>query len=248
MSSLSMLKINDELYIDDLVLLIKSKNKKIGVISDTHVGFIRFLNKKGIFLVDKQVDEIINHLKHVKKLDYFIINGDFFHEFAKVDNFVLESAHKLIDFIKKNVSENLIIVKGNHDKIIDKVLNEKIVDYFEFENYIFTHGDRILDLKLKNKILVIGHEHPAVCLNMGARNEEYKCFLVSKKIVVLPSFNLLSIGHNIIEDRLMSPYLIRKEVDDMDVFVVYDKKEIYFHKVKDLVADADIKINKKIKN
>lgn len=234
MSSLNMLKINEKLYIDDLVLFIKSKNKKIGIISDTHIGFIRFLNKKGIFLVDKQIDEIIKRLKHVKKLDHFIINGDFFHEFARVDNFVLESAHRLIDFIKKNISKSLIIVKGNHDKIIDKVLDEQIIEYFEFENYVFTHGDRILDLDLKNKTLVIGHEHPAVSLNMGARTEEYKSFLVSEKIIVLPSFNLFSVGHNVIEDKLLSPYLIRKEVDKMDVFVVCDGKEIYFHKIKDL--------------
>jgi len=191
------------------------------------------LNKRGIFIPDRQVDEIIQRLKVLKKLDYFIINGDFFHEFSKIDIDVIKAAKKLIDFIKINISSNIIIIRGNHDVMIDEVFNFKIYDYFKLGKYLFTHGDKKIDIK--SKITVIGHEHPAVVLVDESRNEDYKCFLVSKNLIVLPSFNLLISGHNVLTDKMLSPYLIDENLKNFEVFVSYEGEIKYFHKIKDLV-------------
>ncbi|MBN2880800.1 metallophosphoesterase [Candidatus Woesearchaeota archaeon] len=205
-----MIKINSKIYLDRLQLFLKDDSKTIGIIADTHIGYIRLLNKKGIHIIDNQVNDIIKELKETnkKKLDIFIINGDFFHEFSKLDNKVTQAAEKIINLIKKEIAKELIIIKGNHDIMLNHIIKDtKILDYYETSNFFITHGDKYYDT---NKTLIIGHEHPAVKLENKTRSEEYKTFLIKEKIIILPSFNLLLAGHNILEEKFLSPFLKRE--------------------------------------
>ena len=79
--------------------------------------------------------------------------------------------------------KNLILVKGNHDIILGPIAdkrNLKVVNYYKTKEIMFLHGDKILKESLNSKILIIGHEHPALNLREGPRKELYKCFLVGK--------------------------------------------------------------------
>ena len=85
------------------------------------------------------------------------------------------------------------------------------------------HGDYITDkaeLK-KAKTLIIGHEHPSVALRQGGRIEKYKCFLVGewqkKALIVMPSFNTVIEGSDVLKDDLLSPFL--KDISKFEVFV-----------------------------
>ena len=57
------------------------------------------------------------------------------------------------------------------------------------------------------------------------RFEKFKCFLKgkykNKLLIVQPSFNLLTIGTDILKQRLQSPFL--KDIKDFEVFIVEDK-------------------------
>jgi len=182
-----------------------------------------------------------------KKLDLFIIDGDFFHEFSKIDHSVIESAKKIIRFILY-ISKELIIIKGNHDKIIrelfpdlSKGLPVRLEEYIELDRFLITHGDKII--KRNNKtITIIGHEHPAIRLYSKTRFEEYKAFLVSDDLIVLPSANRIVEGHDIIREKCISPYLANlsdDEFNDMDTYICAsnskERKTLHFHKIKNII-------------
>ena len=102
---------------------------------------------------------------------------------------------------------------------------------------MFLHGDKILKESLNSKILIIGHEHPALNLREGPRKELYKCFLLGKYknkiLIVQPSFNLLTEGSDILKEKSLSPFL-QQNLNNFEVFVVADK--VYnFGKIKNLM-------------
>ena len=103
------------------------------------------------------------------------------------------------------------------------------------------HGDKILD-NMK-KTLIIGHEHPAISLKKGARTEKYSCFLKGKykkhELIVLPSFNLLVHGSDVLKEKLLSPFL--DNINNFEVFIVSPEEDLnnlskvlYFGKIRDI--------------
>ena len=89
---------------------------------------------------------------------------------------------------------------------------------------------------------MIGHEHPAIGLRSNLRIEHYKCFLKGKfskqDLIVMPSFNLVTEGGNILKEKLLSPYL--KNIGTFEVYVVGEKDKnnknvFYFGKIGNLI-------------
>ena len=100
---------------------------------------------------------------------------------------------------EKNLNScgEIIIVKGNHDRIIGPIansINARVSDYFIIGEYCFVHGDRDFEEMKDKKIRywIMGHGHPAVKLGDGIKLEKYKCFLIGKykgkEIIIVPSF------------------------------------------------------------
>lgn len=264
----TMIKIKDDIFADDLMLFLKTGRWKVGIIADTHIGFIRNLNKRGILIEDNQADELIGsigqsvkiltgkNLGNERKLDLFIIDGDFFHEFSKIDDWVMESARKVIRFIL-TFSRELIIIKGNHDKIIRELFNDlakglpvRLEDSVEINGFLVCHGDRIIEPETKIHTTIIGHEHPAIRLYSKTRYEEFKAFLSGKDMIVLPSANRMIEGHDILRERCISPYLSGLEAGEFMDLEVYlstgsstgnagKKKDnvtlAYFHRISDIL-------------
>jgi putative SbcD/Mre11-related phosphoesterase len=170
--------------------------------------------------------EVIELLKLNPKI--VVINGDLKHEFAKISDQEWRDALELIDLIKEKCE--LVIIKGNHDKILDKIAEKRQIktkDYFILGNLAILHGDEIiLDvLDKKIKVLIIGHDHPSVSLSDYVKVERYKCFLLGKykdkKLIVMPSFFNLVEGSDIKKEKLLSPFL--KDIKNFEVFVLGDK-------------------------
>lgn len=234
------MKIYNNIEIVDLGLLID----KTLVICDTHIGFEEALNKQGILVPRFQFNEIIKRLEKIvnkKKINKIIINGDVKHEFGTISDQEWRHTLKLLDFLAKY--GKVILIKGNHDTIlgpIAKKRNIEIKNYHTLKNILIIHGDKldkkILQLIKSSKIIIIGHEHPAVSLKEGPRVETYKCFLKgkfkSKTLIVQPSFNLVTEGTDITKEHLLSPFL-QKNLDNFNIYIVADK--VYdFGKLKNL--------------
>jgi len=236
------MKLNNNIEIIDLALyLVKEKTL---VISDLHIGIEESLNKQGVLIPRSQFNDLLNKLKlilnkvEIKKI---VFNGDLKHEFGEISKQEWNNILSLLDFLQ---DKEIIIIKGNHDPILKPIANKrnlKLVDKYDIDDITILHGDKILENL--NKTIIIGHEHPAISLKKGIRQEKYSCFLKgkykNKELIVMPSFNLLTHGTNVLKENLLSPFL--DNIENFEVFVLEPEedlnnlsKTLYFGKINDI--------------
>ena len=208
------------------------------IISDVHIGYEESLNKQGILVPRIQFEDIVKRIMKIfeelngREIKKIIVNGDLKHEFGTISEQEWRNTLKFLDLLSKHCSE-VILIKGNHDKILGPIAEKRNVKIKEFfiidgEKILICHGDKIPDKGMIKSVstILIGHEHPAISLKEGTKIETYKCFLKGKfkrkNLVVQPSFNTMIHGTNILRDFILSPYL-KQNLDEFEVFVVEDK-------------------------
>lgn len=230
------MKISKDIELIETALLI---NKETLVINDLHLGYEASLHLKGILVPRFQLDEIIKIMKRIlqTKPQRVIINGDLKHEFGKVLPWEWQEINKLLDLILENCPE-VIIIQGNHDPVIKPIAEKrkvKVVKEYRINDILIVHGDELV--KSDAKRIIIGHEHPAIKIHDHGKWEKYKCFLKGrwkrKEIIAVPSFNPLLEGTNVLEGRMLSPFL--KDIRNYQVYVVGEKDVFNFGKVKNLI-------------
>jgi hypothetical protein len=236
------MEITKGMEIKDLALYLKKH--KILILGDVHIGYEEALNKQGILVPRFQFSDIIKRLEKIVEnleIETVIINGDLKHEFGKISEQEWRETLKVLDFLSQHCKQ-IKIIRGNHDKIIGPIAekrNVEIIDHFAIDNIYICHGNIIpKDLKFSaSEKIIIGHEHPAISLHEGTRVEKYKCFLKGKykekELIVMPSFNLVTEGTDILQEKTLSPFL-HQDISGFNVFIVSDK--VYdFGKMKKLM-------------
>jgi len=236
-----MTNINDEMQIIDLALWMP-KSKTLAI-SDLHIGYEEALNRQGIMIPRHQLVDTMDRLRKIFsalkiKPKRIIINGDLKHEFGTVNREEFFGVKEVINLLLKNCKE-LIILEGNHDKILGYAKKErvKIKPYLKSGSILFLHGDKIMDID--SDTIVIGHSHPAIKLSDGIANEKVKCFLKGsykgKTLIALPAFNQVTEGTDIIEGETLSPYL--NEAKNLEVWAVPSFNDIlHFGSIKNISA------------
>ncbi len=234
------MEIAKDIEIIDLGLFLKKHN--VLIISDLHIGYENYLTDQGVFVPKFQYKDIINSLKSIfnkSKPEIVIINGDLKHEFGRILRQEWKDVINIIDFIQKHCKK-IIIIKGNHDVILGPIARKKDIDlinYYLIEDILIAHGDEVLDIK--SKIIIIGHDHPAVLLRDKAKFEKYKCFLkgMYKKqiLIVQPSFNPLIEGSDVLKEKILSPYL-NQDISNFELFIFDSKRRenLYFSRIKNM--------------
>ena len=227
--------ISNDFKILNLSLFLKKEN--VLIISDLHIGYEEALNKQGILIPRFSLQDSLKQLKEIigkKRFDRIIINGDLKHEFGTVSNQEWRDTKAIATFLKEK-TKKLILVKGNHDTILTpmKKFDVEIVKEIRIGDILIVHGDKIPEDIEKIKTIIIGHEHPAISLRDNSRVERFKCFLIGtfkgKRLIVMPSFNPVLPGSDVLKDKMLSPLLTN--VDDFEVIVV-DKEVLEFGKIK----------------
>jgi len=243
------MKIIDNIEIVDLGLYLKKQ--KTLIVSDLHIGYEQMMHEEGIMFPLDQLGESINEVKSIfeelnkrkQDVEKVILLGDLKHyfKFMKKEKF---DVLKFIDFLRNYVKdENIIIIKGNHDKI--EVGGRKFVNFYQDGEIIFIHGDRIFNETYDEgvKLIVMGHIHPSIVLKdeQEVKKERYKCFLkgkfMKKEVFIVPSF--LEITKGILLEEMKEDYSIidKKKLKDFEVFVVnreLGEEALGFGKLKDL--------------
>ena len=232
------MKIIDNINIYELGLHLNKE--KVLIISDLQLGYEENLNKQGILVPRFQLEDIKKTLeKLLKKLkpNKVIINGDLKHEFGKISDQEWRDCLRIFDLIL-NYCKELILIKGNHDLALDPIAKKRDIKVFEnlmIGDILILHGHKIEKIPKNIKTIVIGHEHPAIGLREKGRVETFKCFLKGKykknNLVVMPSFNFVHFGTDILRGVFLSPFL--DKLDEFDVIVVADKM-YKFGKIKDI--------------
>lgn len=228
------MKLTGDIEIIDLCLYLRKEN--ILAIGDMHIGLEESLQKQGVFIPRFDIKEVILRLDNIFKkvgVEKIILIGDVKHEFGTISDQEWRDTLKVLDYLLKK--GNVILIKGNHDTILGPILkkrNLEVVESYKVGDILFVHGDKIVDEK--SKIIVIGHEHPAV--SFKSRDEKFKCFLIgrykNKKLIVMPSFNFLSEGSDVTKENILSPYI--KNIKNFRVYVAEGRVRD-FGLLKDLI-------------
>lgn len=204
------------------------------IIADLHLGYEEALAKQGILAPRMMFQEMRKEIQELLRINprTVIINGDLKHEFGQISRQEWHDTLELLDLLLRR--SKVILIKGNHDMILESIARRKNLEIKEFYitgNMCILHGHKILlDKEIydkKIKTVIIGHEHPAVSLREGAKAEKYKCFLLGKwhkkNLIVMPSFFTIFEGSDVKIEKLLSPYLDEKTIGNFEVFVLGDK-------------------------
>lgn len=215
------------------------------IINDLHIGYEQALRINGILVPKHQLEEIIQIMENIlnkirikakTKPNTIIINGDLKHEFGKILKQEWSEVLKFLDFLLKHCKE-IIIIQGNHDRIIKPIAEKKgvkVVKEFRMGESLVVHGDQLIETDAKR--IIIGHEHPAITIRKGGKYEKYKCFLKGKwhqkELIAVPSFNPLLEGTDVLKEKLLSPFL--KDIKKFEAYIT-NKGEIFnFGKIENL--------------
>ena len=176
-------------------------DKGILVVGDLHIGYENSLKQAGILMPERQIKDIIKEIKDIfkklkqekKEIKKIIFIGDIKHAFSFESKEVYEFK-QVIKFLETLLpKKDIILIKGNHDTI-DYTFEGKMKEFHREEDIGFIHGDKIIKKAFdgKIKLVVMGHLHPSIILQKGAKKETYRCFLIgksfSKVFITMPSF------------------------------------------------------------
>ncbi len=258
------MQISTHIEIIDTCLFLTKSNTLI--IPDVHIGYEEALNKQGILIPRIQFKDIMQSIERViknaisryKNINKIIIIGDLKHEFGTISETEWRQTLKFIDYLQR-YCKDIILLRGNHDKILGPIANKRdlqIVDYLIVDEILLMHGHELPDktkLEFKTlrtiKTIIIGHEHAAISLKEGPRVERFKCFLKGtwkqsnnkkeqKELIVMPSFNPIIEGTDVLQHQLLSPFLKNANISDFEVFIVGDK--VYnFGKLKNFTRNKN---------
>ncbi len=191
---------------------------KIGkclIVADLHIGITKDIYEKGIVMPSQpeKLAKRINKLKKITRTKKLILLGDVKHRvlgFSLQEKFELDRFFLLLDF------DDIIIVKGNHDGGIEKMVprgkNIRVKSSITIENYFLTHGHR--NVKTGKRTIVIGHNQPHVKFRdkLGAVYVEPVWVigklakrLNGKTLVIMPAFNELCGATIVNKDELLGP-------------------------------------------
>lgn len=226
--------------IEILDLALYLKKYKTLIISDLHLGIEDSLIDQGILIPKNQFKIIknkVDNLLRIRVVKTIVLNGDIKHELSRINKQEWEDIDLLLNSFNKL---KIALILGNHDIIMMNILKNKghyAERFIEFGDIVILHGDRIPLEVYNKKVIIIGHEHPSIILTEGAKSEKFKCFLrgkwKEKTLIVMPSFNPLTEGTNVLNSKFLSPF-IESDIKNFNVYIVGDK--IYnFGKIRNLV-------------
>jgi len=234
------MEIHPGIQIIDLGLYLPKQ--KIVCFSDFHIGYEESLAKKGVLVPRQQYKITIDKLEQIFakiEADTVVINGDLKHEFGRATRQEWKEVSRLLDYFARKVKK-IVVIKGNHDPGLGPLAAKRdleIVSDYKAGDVLFIHGDVVP--KKTAKIMIMGHEHPAIILKEEAKSEKYKCFIKGKfkksVLIVQPSFNILTVGTDVRSEKLLSP-LLKKGTKNFEVWIHDESKKeaLYFGKVKKL--------------
>ncbi len=160
--------------------------KKALVFSDLHLGKTAHFRKNGIALPSSLILEDLKRLSRLilhYQAEKLMVVGDFLHAGKN-------SEFEIFKDWKSEFSEiEIMLIKGNHDKIPETELLQLGISEIHFEwkesGFVFSH-----DFTESEHFLISGHIHPGLSLKTGTRRYlKFPCFVVCEKQLILPAFS-----------------------------------------------------------
>jgi DNA ligase-associated metallophosphoesterase len=178
------------------------------VIADLHLGYSWAHRKRGQML-PLGADDLLPRLSSLLATyhpERVLLLGDIVHEAVPVEPFI-EELSGLLRLLEKSAETTLIA--GNHDRKLSQILEGlhpgiMLRRSFQMGATLFAHGDVPVRNEAGGRV-VIGHEHPAICLGDGiSSSARFPCFVSGKTLLVLPAFSRWAAGSSIGSGRFLS--------------------------------------------
>jgi len=186
--------------------------ERVLAVADLHLGYAWAHRYNGQLMPLHPPDDLLARLSDLcsdYRPKHLAILGDIVHEAVPVT----EIANEITElFTTLRGLCGLKLILGNHDKKLRKLASAvtefEFVAQVEVEKFLLVHGDAPIEIP-KDKMVLMGHEHPAISLGDGIKPAKFPCFLISHRVLLLPAFSLWAGGSNIRAYEFMSP-LARK--------------------------------------
>ncbi len=212
------------------------------VLSDMHLGFESYNAGKGILVPKvnlRSIKKIVEKALEGRSVSKIIITGDIKNDFSTVE---IEEIKEIEEFAAFAESKGLevVLVKGNHDNFIDKYKNRLGIKIhgrsFQEGGYLFFHGDTVPAIRKGLKMMVMGHEHPAISIISGSgRKESVRCFLEGRykgvKLLVMPAASYFAGLSSVTYGEMLSPVFRKVDVGNMRAIAFGYGRTIDFGKV-----------------
>ena len=176
------------------------EQEQILAVADLHLGYAWAHRYNGQLLPLHPPDDLLARLTDLcsfYKPKQLAILGDIVHEAVPVAE-ISEELTKLFSALGARCGLKLIL--GNHDKKLRKLASGisdlEFTKRFEAENFLLIHGNDAIDIPA-DKFVLMGHEHPAISLGDGIKSAKFPCFMVSRRVLLLPAFSQWAAGSNI---------------------------------------------------
>ncbi|TMM29985.1 ligase-associated DNA damage response endonuclease PdeM [Polaribacter aestuariivivens] len=161
------------------------------ILSDLHIGKSAHFQKSGIPIPKDVLTTDLERLKQLIlhfKAENLIIVGDLFHAEYNAD--LDEFKEWLLQF--ENLQ--LQLIKGNHDRLSNKIYEQFNIEVFKSELNIntlkFVHDP---EEEINDYFTISGHVHPGVFIKgKGKQRIKLPCFQVTENQLILPAFSLFT--------------------------------------------------------
>lgn len=182
------------------------------VVADLHLGFEKSMEEEG-FNIPGQTKNILEKIISSKdSCDKLLINGDIKHN---IPGFTWEEYRELPKFFRtlQKHFKRIIVCKGNHDGMIERVLDFEVKREYVVGKIGFIHGHRLPSKSLVENVdvIVMGHSHPVFrFIDPISRLKKRACWVIGKpkktfkkkfgsnveRIIVQPAFNKFFAGYS----------------------------------------------------
>jgi putative SbcD/Mre11-related phosphoesterase len=186
------------------------ENEGVLAIADLHLGYAWAHRFNGQMLPLHNADFLIGRVSDLIQTyipKRVVLLGDILHQAVPITA-VEKDFSELVQLI--NASALLTLVRGNHDKKLATFIKKcqlpvQLEAQAESGDSLFIHGD-IAPTNIEDfKLVLMGHEHPAISLGDGvSTSARFPCFLLSERVLVLPAFSLYAAGTSFRSHRFMS--------------------------------------------
>jgi len=195
------------------------KFKEYVVITDLHLGFD--LAYPPLEISRTIVQRALNLRKYGKKI---IILGDFKNKITKLSSKEAKFLNETMEELTSIYNE-VIIIKGNHDALIDKVINPvenaTIVNSrgIRINDVVFAHGHAWPRIYENTSVVMLGHSHPVYRVKKYPGNPRVPVFVTYRikrdlkerlgswpLFIVIPAFNQYLPGIDILEKGLIDVF------------------------------------------
>jgi uncharacterized protein len=176
------------------------EEEKILAVADLHLGYAWAHRFNGQLLPVEVKDDLLARLSDLCRFyepKHLAILGDIVHQAVPVAE-VTNELTELFSTLRGLCGLKLIL--GNHDKKLRKlargIADLEFIARFEAEKFLLVHGNDPVEAP-NDKMTLMGHEHPAISLGDGIKSAKFACFLLSRRVLLLPAFSRWAAGSNI---------------------------------------------------